>query len=204
MKTILIEGGYITFDSSNQPVYHFYLQDHLGNNRVVANASGQVEQVNHYYPYGGLMAESTGGDVQRYKYNGKELDRMLGLDWYDYGARHYDGALTMWGTMDPLCEKNYNISPYVYCVNSPINAFDLDGRDIIPILFNSTDNSGAAVGFRCYSNAYIILIMDYCFGNTNYKVTIGDFRLQKTYFSLKFPHNSKIKCCFLAYLELKV
>ncbi len=135
LKTILVEGGYITFDSSNQPVYHFYLQDHLGNNRVVANASGQVEQVNHYYPYGGLMAESTGGDVQRYKYNGKELDRMLGLDWFDYGARHYDGALTMWRTMDPLCEKYYGISPYVYCGNNPINALDLDGRDIIPILF---------------------------------------------------------------------
>ena len=130
LKTILVEGGYITFDSSSQPVYHFYLQDHLGNNRVVANARGQVEQVNHYYPYGGLMAESTGGDVQRYKYNGKELDRMLGLDWYDYGARHYDGALTMWGTMDPLCEKYYNISPYVYCGNNPINAFDPDGREL--------------------------------------------------------------------------
>ena len=50
------------------------------------------QQVNHYYPYGGLMGESTGGDVQRYKYNGKELGRMHGLDWYDYGARHYDAA----------------------------------------------------------------------------------------------------------------
>ncbi len=127
LKTILIDGGYVTFDSNSQPVYHFYLQDHLGNNRVVANASGQVEQVNHYYPYGGLMAESTGGDVQRYKYNGKELDRMLGLDWYDYGARHYDGALTMWRTMDPLCEKYYGISPYVYCRNNPILRIDIDG-----------------------------------------------------------------------------
>ena len=27
---------------------------------------GAIEQVNHYYPYGGLMGESTGGDVQRY------------------------------------------------------------------------------------------------------------------------------------------
>ena len=41
------------------------------------------QQVNHYYPYGGVMGESTGGDVQRYKYNGKELNRMHGLDWYD-------------------------------------------------------------------------------------------------------------------------
>ena len=146
LKMILIEDGYVTFDSNSQPVYHFYLQDHLGNNRVVANASGQVEQVNHYYPYGGLMAESTGGDVQRYKYNGKELDRMLGLDWYDYGARHYDGALTMWGTMDPLCEKYYGISPYVYCGNNPINAFDPDGRN--PIY----DTRGRLLG--CTSEGY--------------------------------------------------
>ena len=33
-------------------------------------------QEDHYYPYGGLMGESTSGDVQRYKYNGKELNRI--------------------------------------------------------------------------------------------------------------------------------
>lgn len=37
-------------------------------------------------PYGGLMGESTNSDHQPYKYNGKELDRHHGLDWYDYGA----------------------------------------------------------------------------------------------------------------------
>ena len=42
-------------------------------------------QEDHYYPYGGLMGESTSGDVQRYKYNGKELDRMHGLDWFMWG-----------------------------------------------------------------------------------------------------------------------
>lgn len=70
----------------NQPEYHFYLTDHQGNVRVVANQNGEVEQVNHYYPYGGLMGESTNSDAQPYKYNGKELDRHHGLDWYDYGA----------------------------------------------------------------------------------------------------------------------
>ena len=50
------------------------------------------QQVNHYYPYGGVMGESTGGDIQKYKYNGKRLERNHGLDWYDYGARHYDAA----------------------------------------------------------------------------------------------------------------
>ena len=64
-------------------------------------------QEDHYYPYGGLMGESTGGDVQRYKYNGKELNRMHGLDWYDYGARHYDATIVSWPTIDPLAEKYY-------------------------------------------------------------------------------------------------
>ena len=42
------------------------------------------------------MSESTGGGAQPYKYNGKELDCMHGLDWYDYGARHYDAVLGRW------------------------------------------------------------------------------------------------------------
>ena len=127
LKTILIEGGYITFNGT-APVYHYYLQDHLGDNRVVVNANGTVEQVNHYYPFGGLFGENIGDDKQPYKYNGKELDRMYGLDWYDYGARHYDAALGRWMCMDPLTEKYYDVSPYVYCHNNSVNRMDPDGK----------------------------------------------------------------------------
>lgn len=125
LKQILIDGGYITFNGST-PQYHFYLKDHLGNNRVVVNASGTMEQVNHYYPYGGLMGESTNGDIQRYKYNDKELDRMNGLDWYDYSARYMDGI--RFTTIDPLCEKDYATSPYVCCKDNPVRYVDPDGR----------------------------------------------------------------------------
>lgn len=54
LKKILIDGGYVTF-SGTTPIYHFYLQDHQGNNCVVVNSNGTVEQVNHYYPYGALF-----------------------------------------------------------------------------------------------------------------------------------------------------
>ena len=124
LNRVLVDGGYT---SGSQ--YHFYLTDHFVNNRVVVNASGTVEQVNHYYPYGGLTGESTGGSVQPYKYNGKELERMNGLDLYDYGARWMDGALGRFTTMDPLCEKYYDVSPYAYCAGNPINKIDPDGRD---------------------------------------------------------------------------
>ena len=102
------------------------------------------QQVNHYYPYGGVMGESSGGDIQPYKYNGKELDRMHGLDWYDYGARHYDAAIVSWPTMDPLSEKYYSISPYVYCHNNPIRSIDINGKaDYFTTsgLFIKTDNN---------------------------------------------------------------
>ena len=128
LKQILVGGGYVTLNGST-PVYHFYIRDHLGNNRVVAKADGTVEQTNHYYPYGGLMADiSTGSDLQPYKYNGKELDRMHGLDTYDYGARQYAAAIGRWDRVDPLCEKYYDVSPYAYCGGNPINAIDPDGR----------------------------------------------------------------------------
>jgi RHS repeat-associated protein len=68
--------------------------------------------------------------VQRYKYNGKELDRMHGLNLYDYGARQYDGAGVRFTTMDPLCEKYYNVSPYVYCAGNPVMYVDPDGDSI--------------------------------------------------------------------------
>jgi len=132
VKQLLVDGGYVTF-SGTTPQYHFYVKDHLGNNRMVVNANGTVEQVNHYYAFGGLMGENTGSDLQDFKYNDKELDRLHGLDWYDYNARHMDAVRGVFTTMDPLCEGDYGISPYVYCINSPLNYADICGLDTIPV-----------------------------------------------------------------------
>ncbi|MBS6563702.1 MAG: RHS repeat-associated core domain-containing protein, partial [Staphylococcus sp.] len=129
LSMILTEEGYVTL-SGDAPIYHYYLKDHQGNNRIVMNQNGTtVEQVNHYYPFGGLFEEGLATSNQNYKYNSKELDRMHGLDWYDYGARHYDMALGRFTTMDPLVEKCYWISSYTYCLNNPANLIDPDGRD---------------------------------------------------------------------------
>ena len=130
LQQINFEGGYATYVGSLW-AYHYFIKDHLGNNRMVVHPSGlnRQPQVNNYYPYGGLMANSTNQDQQRYKYNGKELDRMHGLDWYDFGARWMDAALGRWHSIDPLCEKYYDVSPYAYCMDNPINRIDPDGRD---------------------------------------------------------------------------
>ena len=65
--------------------------------------------------------------IQPYKYNGKELDRHHGLDWYDYGARWYNGY--SWMTPDPHAESYYDVTPYGYCHDNPVNKIDPNGKD---------------------------------------------------------------------------
>ena len=125
----LFEGGYASF-SNNQPVFHYYTCDHLGNCRAVVNHSGAIEQITHYYPFGAIFADVGINDsFQRYKYNGKELDRMHGINFYDYGARMYDPLLGQFTKMDPLAEKYYSVQPYAYCLNNPISMIDKNGKE---------------------------------------------------------------------------
>ena len=139
LSMILTEEGYITLSGST-PTYHYYLRDHQGNNRVVLNQSGTVEQVNHYYPFGGLFGEGLQAVNQPYKYNGKEMDRFHGVDMYDYGARFYDPCGRLGFTsIDPLVEDYYDLSPYSYCAGNPIACRDENGEWINFVI-------GAAVG----------------------------------------------------------
>ena len=123
-KLLLTDEGYVTLSDSK---YHYYLKDHQGNNRVVINQSGTVEEANHYYPFGGVFAST--GNTQPYKYNGKELDAKKGLNWYDYGVRMYDAALGRFATVDPSAENYFNTSLYAYCGNNPISRIDPTGAD---------------------------------------------------------------------------
>ena len=100
------------------------------NRKVVNAASTTVEQVPHYYPYGGVIGDISAEEEcrQKYKFEGKELDRSFGLDNYDIHARNYYAMLPMWDRVDPLAEKYYGISLYVYCGGDPVNQMDVDGN----------------------------------------------------------------------------
>ena len=128
----LFDGGYCSFDNNQNPSFHYYEKDHLGSVRMVVNENGTIEQVNHYYPFGGVYGDlSYKGELQRNKYIGKEFDHMYGLDWYDHGARMYDAARLAWDRMEPLYDKYYPLNTYLYSGNNPINSIDDDGNRII-------------------------------------------------------------------------
>ena len=125
-KCLLTEEGYVSLDDRE---YHYYLKDHQGNNRVLVNKNGGVEEINHYYPFGGVFASEE--NVQPYKYNGKELDTKKGLNWYDYGVRRYDAVLGRFTTTDRFAEKYYSMSSYQYGGNNPVGNIDVNGDSIV-------------------------------------------------------------------------
>ena len=64
---------------------------------------------------------------------------MHGLNLYDYSARYMEPALGRFTTVDPLAEKYYSVSPYMYFNNNPVNNVDLKG-DSITTVVTSTVN----------------------------------------------------------------
>ncbi|SEP23491.1 RHS repeat-associated core domain-containing protein [Flavobacterium sp. CF108] len=114
--------------------YVYQYKDHLGNIRLSYDKTLAIKEESNFYPFGlkqeGYNNVKTGVE-NKYKYNGKELQDELGLNFYDYGARNYDPALGRWMNIDPLAEKYFNLSPYNYVADNPIIYIDPDGKEII-------------------------------------------------------------------------
>jgi RHS repeat-associated protein len=139
--------------------FEYQIQDHLGNVRVSFSdsnndgvlAAGEITQVSDYYPFGRESTSYVSSTVQRYKYNGKELQDDINE--YDYGARFYDAVLGRWNVVDPLADNSRRWSPYAYVYNNPIRLTDPDGMDVD---LGSTTLPGVTIdlGHDTYNNGY--------------------------------------------------
>ena len=109
--------GYIYKNASGVYQYAYQYKDHLGNIRLSytdSNKDGvvttnEIIEENNYYPFGmkhkgyNAVVNSTGNaNAQKFKYNGKEYQDELGLNWHDYGWRNYDATIARWVNVDPL------------------------------------------------------------------------------------------------------
>jgi RHS repeat-associated protein len=70
--------------------------------------------------------------VNPYLYSGKEIDRMHGLNEYDFSARWQDPVVPGFTSHDPLAENTPWNSPYAYCGGDPVNRIDPTGMADLP------------------------------------------------------------------------
>lgn len=111
--------------------YEFDYKDHLGNTRVSFKAdNGQLIQTakSDFEPFGLKLANSVANTVQnRWEMQGKSSELTFGLHRIDLGARTMNPLTGIEDRIDPLAELDFNLSPYSYAGNNPVNSTDLFG-----------------------------------------------------------------------------
>ena len=142
------EGRFLAVQgaSGTEFIDTWHVRDYLGSVRAVyditpdpedvTSAGSQILEQNDYYAFGGRIDDpyQPYDQTNRYRYNGKEQLRFEGINLdpglTDYGARYYAPTFGRWTTPDPLADKYYSISPYVFCNNNPVNFVDPDGAAV--------------------------------------------------------------------------
>lgn len=137
------EGGRLLAGSGADKTL-FYVTDHVGSVRVVKDGAGNVRQRFDYYPYGTVSrvwtsSSTTDYSEKRYRFEGKEIAGSALMDlagvgatpgapYLDFGARLYSPRTATWLSQDPLAEKYYGLSPYLFCLGNPVKYVDPTGK----------------------------------------------------------------------------
>ena len=148
LRLVRHDEGQIVWDSGDGVWrYQYFIDDYLGNVRIAYEVEAEeahggesfhstIILVEDYYPFGlrivGNQLEGTGGSAVKYLFGGNEVQDVIGLDWYDFGARMLDPAIGRWFVLDAEAEKSPSVTPYGYTLNNPIRYVDLGGRQPAP------------------------------------------------------------------------
>lgn len=119
---------------------HYFLTDHLGSTRALADPSGNVVERRDYDSFGNGPAPDgdrrrAAGPLTRYGFTGREHDPDTGLIYYR--ARWYDPRLGRFISEDPAGLAG-GINLYAYVGNDPVNKTDPLGLYEIDVHYDLT------------------------------------------------------------------
>jgi RHS repeat-associated protein len=138
------QGQIVWYSDEEVWRFRYFLDDHLGNVRVAfevgptgcaeeTSVGNSIVYVEDYYPFGLRIVNNEfkkeNGVLLKHLFGGREVQDVMGLEWYDFGTRMLDPAIGRWFSLDLEAEKNESIAPYVYVFGNPIRYVDFDGRD---------------------------------------------------------------------------
>ena len=95
----------------------WYLTDHLGTVRDIANATGAVVAHVDYSSFGQVLNVSNSVAVDRFLFTGRELDQETGL--YFYRSRYYSPQLGFFVSQDSIGFDAGDFNLYRYVSNAP-------------------------------------------------------------------------------------
>jgi RHS repeat-associated protein len=108
----------------------WYLSDHLGSVRDIANQAGTVIDHIKYDSFGKIISESSPSNGDRFKFTGREHDPNTGQ--YYYRARYYDAAVGRFLKEDPIGFGGHDANLYRYVFNRPTLLTDPSGMEPTP------------------------------------------------------------------------
>jgi RHS repeat-associated protein len=107
----------------------WYLTDHLGTVRDMADATGNIISHLDYDSFGQLLSQTNAAAGDRYTYTGREFDPEINL--YYYRARFYDPRLGRFTAQDPIGFTTGDANLYRYVGNSPLTMTDPTGESAV-------------------------------------------------------------------------
>ena len=150
LEGVSTDYGFIQWNgSAASSRMQYFLRDHLGSVRVIAEDRHTVISRTDYLPFGvrmsgdGLTAGNPTARSSFFGFSGKENEMWGGLNtaegditphwlkgerYQHFGARAYDPVSCIFMQVDPMAEKYYGMTPYGYCAGNPVMMVDPDGN----------------------------------------------------------------------------
>ena len=119
---------------------------------------------------------SSSSSSYRYGFNGKEKDNSTGEGNLDFGARIYDSRLGRWLGVDKFADKYPNVSPYAFCINSPLQFTDANGNWLVDKNGNIIYTLGQITYERSNDGKMYEVRLFYFYTNDGQAVEAGRYR----------------------------